>query len=182
MNGRIWAESATGGGSVFHFTVLAQSAPAFQPIELHVNSENMQGRRVLIVDDGETNRLILRIQAQRWGMIPHEAKSGLEALAWLAGNIRADVAILDMQMPNMDGLDLAARIHQLPACKDLPLILLSSAMALRDKSDPRWDNFATCFTKPVKQSQLRDSLLLALDKKVRITKETTHPLPLKNLA
>src|SRR5258708_33289991 len=55
-------------------------------------------------------------------------------------------------------------------------------MALRDKSEPCWDNFATCFTKPVKQSQLRDSLLLALDKKVRVTKETTQPIAVQKLA
>jgi CheY-like chemotaxis protein len=107
------------------------------------------------------NRRILRIQAERWGMIPHEVASGDEALEWLAENT-ADVAALDMQMPGMDGLELSRRIRELPNGRVLPLVLFSSAAAMRDRSDTRWKNFAACFTKPVKKAQLRDALLQAL--------------------
>ncbi len=94
-------------------------------------------------------------------MVPHEVASGEEALSWLADN-RADVAALDMHMPEMDGLELSSRIRELPSGVDLPLVLFSSAASLRSRLDPRWANFAGSFTKPVKTAQLRDALLQAL--------------------
>jgi CheY-like chemotaxis protein len=94
-------------------------------------------------------------------MIPHEAASGDEALDWLRIH-PADVAALDMQMPGMDGLELSRRIRAMPYGASLPLVLFSSASSMRDRSDSRWNNFAGCFTKPIKQAQLRDALSLAL--------------------
>jgi CheY-like chemotaxis protein len=89
----------------------------------------LRGRHLLIVDDGEVNRRILRVQAERWGMQPHEVTSGAEALEWLASGRPADVAILDMQMPGMDGLDLAARIHAVAGRAPLPGSMIATIRA-----------------------------------------------------
>ncbi|HEX2862105.1 MAG TPA: response regulator [Lacunisphaera sp.] len=159
MGGGVRVESTPGEGSTFSFTVRLRVAntPQAQP-----DLPLLRGRHLLIVDDGEVNRRILRVQAERWGMQPHEVASGAEALAWLESARPADLAILDMQMPGMDGLDLAARIHAVSGRRELPLILLSSAAGLHDRNDPRWLHFAARFNKPVKFIPLRDALLTAL--------------------
>jgi two-component system sensor histidine kinase/response regulator len=159
MGGGVRVESTPGQGSTFSFSVQLRVAntPQVQP-----DLPLLRGRHLLIVDDGEVNRRILRVQAERWGMQPHEVASGAEALEWLAAGRPADVAILDMQMPGMDGLDLAARIHEVSGRSHLPLILLSSAAGLHDRNDPRWLHFAARFNKPVKFIPLRDALLTAL--------------------
>ena len=159
MGGSIRVESTAGVGSTFTITVRMRASEQAQPVPpLPV----LQGRRLLIVDDGEVNRRILNVQAGRWGMHAHEAASGDEAIAWLSANPEVDVAILDMQMPGMDGLALAARIHAIEQHRNLPLILLSSATSGRDRADPRWLHFAARFNKPVRFIPLRDALLTAL--------------------
>ncbi len=162
MGGRIWVESQENQGSEFHFVIQAREAGEPENRSPPPSTTVLLGRRLLIVDDGEVNRRILRIQAERWGMIPFEADSGAAALDWLRGHAPADVAILDMQMPGMDGLDLAARIRELANGAELPLILLSSSNGLRDRGDPRWGHFAACFAKPVRSQPLCAALCLAL--------------------
>lgn len=160
MGGTIAVESRVGEGSTFKFGLTLKEAEAVSP-PIALAPSLLAGKRLLIVDDSEVNRRILHIQAARWQMVPHAVASGGEALAWLAQNT-ADVAALDMHMPEMDGLELSSRIRELPDGKDLPLVLFSSAASLRNRSDPRWRNFAGSFTKPVKKAQLRDALLQAL--------------------
>ena len=160
MGGTIAVESRVGEGSTFRFNLTLREAEAVSP-PVVMAPPLLAGRRLLIVDDSEVNRRILHIQAERWGMIPHAVASGDEALAWLASHT-ADLAALDMHMPEMDGLELSSCIRELPAGKDLPLVLFSSAASLRNRSDARWKNFAGSFTKPVKKAQLRDALLQAL--------------------
>jgi two-component system sensor histidine kinase/response regulator len=159
MGGSVSVKSTPGKGSTFSFTIQMRAAntPQITP-----DLPLLRGRHLLIVDDGEVNRRILRVQAERWGMQPHEVASGAEAIAWLESGRPAEVAILDMQMPGMDGLDLASRIHVTAGQRDLPLILLSSATGQHDRDDPRWLHFVARFNKPVKFIPLRDALLTAL--------------------
>jgi signal transduction histidine kinase/CheY-like chemotaxis protein len=156
MHGRMWVESEVGKGSTFHVVLpvtVADAPPDAAPPSL----ETLRGRRVLIVDDNATNRRILDEQTRRWGMRAQSAASGAEALQRLEHSERFDVAIVDMQMPKMDGVMLAERIRALPGYGQLPVLLLTSMGAdsharLRDNGSASL--FAALLNKPAKPAKL----------------------------
>jgi CheY-like chemotaxis protein len=127
-------------------------------------------RQVLIVDDGEINRRILRIQTERWGMIPQVFEKPAEVLSWLQHGPRVDVAILDFQMPVVDGCQLAREIHSLDKYRELPLILLSSSLPSKGMGISSTDEFAVRLMKPIKQADLFNALTTALGKINTVTK------------
>src|SRR6185295_3510561 len=106
-----------------------------------------------------TNCRILTLQASKWGMIPRGAQSAAQALEWLRAGENFDLAILDMQMPEMDGLMLASEIRKLPGAANLPLVLLTSMGIRTDHPDVTKVAFSSCLTKPLKPVQLHETLV-----------------------
>ncbi len=160
MGGTMWVESELGVGSTFHFTIQAAATSDLASVTPEEEVPQLTGKHLLIVDDNATNRLILTRQAESWGMIPHAAVSGPEGLAQLQDSaIRFDLAILDMQMPDMDGLALAEAIRQLPEGDRLPLIMLTSLGWQPVSREAAGIDFAAFLSKPIKQSQLFDILI-----------------------
>jgi len=158
MGGAMWAESVPGQGSTFHFTIHAKPATAPERAYLDEIQPALRGGRVLIVDDNATNRRILTRQTELWQMRPRAAASPREALDWLRQGDAFDMAILDMQMPEMDGLTLAREIRKLPGANAmLPLVMLTSLGRSEVKEDE--DLFAAFLTKPIKPSSLFDALV-----------------------
>jgi len=172
MGGTMWVDSVIGAGSVFHFTVHTPPTTAattqrfLAPIQL-------RGKRIMIVDDNETNRRILTLQSENWGMRPVAYATPLEALTAIRGGERFDIAVLDMHMPDMDGVLLAAEIHEYEAARHIttPLVMLTS-LSSREEVDAKL--FAAFLTKPVKQSVLYNALIEALA--VEPVKQATIPL------
>jgi CheY-like chemotaxis protein len=164
MNGKMWVESQENRGSTFYFTITAKAAPLDyrSPKSGVPKSARLQGKRMLIVEDNKTHRQILTLQAQTWGMMPYATSSGLEALRLLELNHHFDLAILDMQMPEMNGLELARAIRQLSGYQDLPLVVLSSIGISKEEADRAMVNFAAILSKPIKQLQLHDALATVL--------------------
>lgn len=175
MRGRIWAESrgevagnypsdwnisskVGENGSMFCFTMKTQISNLLRQNHLS-HPEFLRGKKVLIVDDNETNRQMLMIQCQNLGMETTVTSSGKEALSMLRNKQHLDLAILDMQMPSMDGVALGKQIHLLPDYKNLPLILLSSIGNPEIEKYIKQVNWSATLTKPIKQSQLSDILL-----------------------
>jgi signal transduction histidine kinase/CheY-like chemotaxis protein/HPt (histidine-containing phosphotransfer) domain-containing protein len=157
MGGTMWAESVPGQGSTFHATISVEAAPSQPRVYRSGATPQLDGKRLLIVDDNATNRRILTLQAQDWGMTVHAAASGVEALDFLDRGESVQVAILDMQMPGMDGVQLARAIRAHRAGRRLPMILLTS-MGRRLK-DMETGLFADCLTKPAKSAQIYEALI-----------------------
>jgi signal transduction histidine kinase/CheY-like chemotaxis protein len=157
MGGSMWVESAgIGKGSTFTFTIRAPIAqlPSTQKREFIGEQPELKGKRILIVDDNATNRHILNLQTAKWGMQTKDTEFPATALEWIKSGARFDLAILDMHMPEMDGLELARRIRETGS--DFPLVLFSS-LGRREVNDDA-NLFAAYLAKPLKQSLLFDTL------------------------
>ena len=176
MGGRMWAQSdGPGKGSTFLFTIRAPIAdlpPARQREFVGVQPE-LAGKRVLIVDDNATNRRVLGLQTGKWGMQSRATESPREALRWLDDGDIFDLAIIDMHMPEMDGVALATQIRERNAA--LPLVLFSSLG--RHEAGGVEGLFNAFLAKPVRQSQLHDTLvgLLAKDDAPRAAPTSAKP-------
>ena len=172
MGGTMWVESEgrPGAGSTFRFTIRAEAIARPTPAYLSHEQPALRGKRLLIVDDNATNRRILTMQADSWDMSYRETASPAEALEWLSQGERFDVALLDMQMPEMDGLTLATEIRKLRLSESLPLVMLTSLG--RKEVDGNAVEFAAFLNKPLKPSQLFDTLVGILANQKRVTRET----------
>ncbi len=161
MNGHIWVESVPGAGTTFHFVIVVPTADIRRRIALHEPKPDLRNKRLLIVDDNLTNRRILELQSAEWSMQSEQTDSPLEALRWIKEGRPYDVAILDMSMPEMDGIELAENIRAHRTREQLPLLLLSSLATLSDISPERLEyiSFHAKLSKPIKPNALLDHLI-----------------------
>jgi CheY-like chemotaxis protein len=175
MGGSIWVESQVGIGSTFHFTIQAESSHLDVRKRYRGEQPKLAGRRLLVVDDSPTNRRIIKLQTKDWGMFTQETASPVEALTWLRQGDPFDLAILDLRMPEMDGLTLGREIRKLRDHKSLPLVMLSS-VGEREEELEQVD-WAAYLTKPIKQSQLFDTLanIFGEIEELPATQATTQP-------
>jgi two-component system, sensor histidine kinase and response regulator len=167
MNGQIGVESAPGKGSTFWFTVnVAKQPPGAYAHKADTSKFNLTGLRVLVVDDNATNRQILHHQIISWRMRNGQAACGREALSILRAEAAAgdpyDLVILDMQMPEMDGLSLAKTIAGDPLLTATKMVMLTSLVQRFDNNELKAAGIEACLVKPVKQSKLFDCLVTVM--------------------
>jgi len=157
MGGRIWIESELGVGSTCSFTVVGPPAPPPRPSYLVANQPLLAGSRVLVVEHNATNRRTRGLQLESWGMCPTLCPDANCALKLLTEGALFGWAILDMDMPEMDGLVLVSRIREIPSCTELRLVMLTS-LGQREPSTPM-EKSSVFVTKPVRASRLYNVLL-----------------------
>jgi CheY-like chemotaxis protein len=171
MGGTMWVQSPLpapptgeverkgGPGSIFHFTIRANAAPALPKPYQRTSQPDLRGKRVLIVDDNATNRRILTLQTRAWEMLPQDIASPIQALNEIQQAAHhcnpIDVIVLDMQMPDMDGVTLAKEIQRHEGGA-LPLVMLTSLG--QQECEIEGVDFAAFLTKPIKPAQLYDAL------------------------
>ena len=143
-------ESEYGKGTTFSFKIKAELSNQAQPKYVYFNMAGCEGKRILIVDDNETNLKILKIQLEQWKLVAELADSAEQALGYLAAGRTYDLIITDMQMPEMDGVQLSELIKK--KHPNIPIILLSS---IGDETRKNYAHlFSSVLTKPVKQHNL----------------------------
>jgi GAF domain-containing protein/CheY-like chemotaxis protein len=162
-----------GTGSTFHFTIRVGKAelPPARARDLAGVQAELDGKRILVIDDNATNRRILTLQSAKWGMVARDNEFPVEALRWLSAGERFDVVITDMHMPQMDGLEVARAIRRLDA--KTPVVLFSS-LGRRD-AEGEASLFNAYLAKPLRQSQLFDALVSLLVREVVSKPGATAP-------
>ncbi len=162
LGGEISLADTSPKGSCFRFFIEASPTPAPEGQVTSQSAGNIDvqisGRHALVVDDNETNRRILSSQLSRWGLVCHAFEKPAEAIEYLRTGGIADVALLDMMMPDMHGADLAARIGEVRPHQNLPLVLLSSVSREELRQFEPEKHFDVILCKPLRQSALLDSL------------------------
>ncbi len=185
MGGRIWVESEVGKGSTFHFTAHFKIGKIKKQMLREIKKINLNGLKVLIVDDNRTNRMILREMALSWGLNPYEVADGIQALEEIKRAYRSGepyrLVLLDCQMPKMDGFEVARRIKREPFGKEIEIILLTSLGQKGDGALCKEIGISGYLLKPVKQSELFDTIIMVLgisendkEEKTLITRHTVQ--------
>jgi len=165
MGGKLWLESEQGVGSAFHFTIRFEPASA-QPAPFYQDPKILSHASILVVDDNETNRIILVEMLGRWGMQVATAKDAREALEILgrAGSQapRFAAVISDLQMPHMDGFEFVENIRKSAQFGRIPVLMLSSSAQQGEHERCRQLGISAHLAKPIQPSELLDAILSAL--------------------
>ncbi|QQS06674.1 MAG: response regulator [Fibrobacterota bacterium] len=182
MGGRIGLESEPGRGSTFWFSIATREMEATDSWD---GKALLGGRHILVVDDSATNREILLWQLASWGAIVQTAASGQEALELLetsrTENVHFDAAILDMKMPNMNGEELARRIHAQEEFQALPMMLMTSLAPSEPVERLAQVGIRLRLSKPVRSSDLREALSVLLGGPKQVAPEPRAPVAASNV-
>ena len=170
MGGKIWVESEPGKGSEFHFTIsVGVGTEQIQQPESDLPYNLLRGTRVLVVDDNETNRRILDRMLTRWEMRPTSVEGGADALRELVSACELGdpyrLVLTDMHMPGMDGFGLVERIRNQSEIATATVMMLSSGARRGEMARFRELGLFAYLVKPVRQSELRDAIARALDRR-----------------
>jgi signal transduction histidine kinase/HPt (histidine-containing phosphotransfer) domain-containing protein len=174
MGGKIWVESDAGKGATFHFTIQAKSSVSTTPPNWQVLQPQLAGKTVLVIEDNLTNRQIIGHRLNQWGMNFNAITNCKDALDLLRNRAPFDAIIIDLQLPDRDGLALAEDIRALPNGGTPALILLTSVRLRGDDIRPAKVGISVFIHKPVRPAHLLDALCRALS--IQLQREKKAPV------
>jgi signal transduction histidine kinase/HPt (histidine-containing phosphotransfer) domain-containing protein len=154
MGGKMWAESAPGQGSTFHFTANMAAAPDSRPPAHATRQPRLADLKILILDDNATSRNALYEQCRRWGMLPQAVENSGAALELVRKGAAFDLALIDLHLPGLDGHAVAAELQKFPATAMTPMVLLTPLGKKNGGPDDARVVFAHSVTKPVRPALL----------------------------
>jgi signal transduction histidine kinase/HPt (histidine-containing phosphotransfer) domain-containing protein len=171
MGGKIWVESEAGKGSTFHLVMRTQASRTALPDVVSAPGEKLKGKKILVVEDNASNRKALT-QYARWASADLRAvASSKEALDLLSGSERFDAIVLDLQLPEMDGLTLAQFVRRVPGCEATPILLMTDVRLRSDDKRPGAIGISLFIYKPLRPAQIFDALVRAVDNMPRTEKK-----------
>ncbi|WP_256013012.1 PAS domain S-box protein [Desertivirga xinjiangensis] len=172
MGGDISVVSEPGNGACFSFNIeLREGQTSGFSQGTGKSNVDLKGKRILVIDDNETNRRILKDQLELWEICVVLTSSGIEALNFLKQDSAFDLVITDMQMPEMDGVELAGKLKDIT--NSIPVILLSS---IGDENKKHYAHlFSSVLSKPVRQQVLFDVIAENLSQKQKVMTNTSNP-------
>ncbi len=172
MGGKIWVESEAGKGSTFHIVIRTQPARTQMPNSAAAPAGKLDHKRILLVEDNGSNRKAVA-QYLRWaGAELRAVATSKEALDLLSGGERYDAIVLDLQLPEMDGLTLAQLVRRVPGCDATPLLLLTDTRLRSDDTRPGAVGVSLYIYKPIRPAQVFDALVRAVENKPRTDKKS----------
>ena len=164
MGRRIWLESEVGKGSTFHFAIKALPFPDASSPAWTESRSNLAGKHVLVAEDNQTNQRILSKWLTKFGMQPDAVGTCQEAISRLQSGEPFDAVILDLQIPDIEGLQTAESIRQLPGGSSIPILGLTSRH-IRSGDPRRRRGISISVYKPIRPKQLLDALNTAFDRR-----------------
>jgi len=173
MGGKITVESTLHKGTTFNVVIEIERSNKQLP---KLTTTDIMGKKALIVDDNEVNIVILKEQLENWGIKVTSANSGQEAIELCCNyneNTFFDFAILDMQMPEMNGESLGEKLSAMPVAKNMKMIMMTSIGDYNDMNELHRKGFSAYFTKPTTSSDLYEALLLLGDDNAYIAEHKT---------
>ena len=170
MGGKIWVESEAGKGSTFHLIMRTQAAPGEASATAAAPVGKLKGKKILVVEDNVSNRKAFA-QYARWAEVDLRAvATSKEALDLLSSGTRYDAIVLDLQLPEMDGLTLAQFVRRVPGCEQTPVLLLTDVRLRSDDTRPGAVGVTLFIYKPLRPAQVFDALVRAVDHMPRTEK------------
>ncbi len=171
MGGKIWAESEAGTGSTFHLILRTQASRAELPDTVSAPAGKLKGKKILVVEDNGSNRKAFA-QYARWAEADLRAvPASKEALDLLSGGERFDALVLDLQLPEMDGLTLAQFVRRVPGCEATPILLMTDVRLRSDDKRPGAVGVSLFIYKPLRPAQIFDALVRAVENMPRTEKK-----------